>query len=67
MLRIDDIHAFRRDLGSNPSVKKIEYLFHRPFTKIDKFRQRLVDFPLFITFSRSCHPERRKYHGVMFS
>ena len=30
--------------SSNPSVKKVKYLFYRPFTKIDKFRQKLVDF-----------------------
>ena len=29
MLCIDDIHAFWRDLGSNPSVKKVKYLFYR--------------------------------------
>jgi len=46
MLRIDDIHAFRRDLGSNPSIKKVKYLFYRPFTKNDKFQQKFVVFQL---------------------
>ena len=36
MLCIDDIHAFRRDLGSNPSVKKVEYLFYLTFTNIPR-------------------------------
>ena len=34
MLRVDDIHAFRRDLDLNPSIKKVKYLFYRFSTKI---------------------------------
>ena len=30
--------------GSNPSVKRVKYLFYRLFTKIDKFRQKFVVF-----------------------
>ena len=33
MLRIDDIHAFWRDLGSNPSVKRVKYFFIAPSQK----------------------------------
>ena len=42
MLCIDDIHAFRRDFGSNPSVKKVKYFFIADSQKFDKFR--LVEF-----------------------
>ena len=54
-------HArLRRDwvrAGSNPSVKKVKYLFYRPFTKNDKFQQKFVVFQL-------CLPWRAS--GVVF-
>ena len=31
-------------MGSSPYKNSPKYLFYRPFTKIDKFRQKLVDF-----------------------
>jgi len=37
-----DIKRIRASSKSNKKWRK--YLFYRPFTKIDKFRQKLVDF-----------------------
>jgi len=62
MLCIDDIHAFWRDLGSNPSVKKVKISFYRTFTKIDKLLSKLVDF-YFFTITSSLLP----LHSYLFT